>query len=106
MSSGDPSEVAARFTDDYHCEVPLHPSRGFTGSEQVKQNWTGIFAHVKDHRARVLRWVQAEEFLWTEWEMTGTTAAGAPYRAGGVALITVEDEHVSAARFYLDQVTD
>lgn len=48
-SSGDPSEVAARFTDDYHCEVPLHPSLGFTGNEQVKQNWTDIQIRTRHH---------------------------------------------------------
>jgi ketosteroid isomerase-like protein len=106
MSSQDPSQVAACFTEDYRCEIPLHPSRGFTGNEDVRQNWTALFAHVKDHRARVLRWARDADFIWSEWEMTGTTAAGDPHRAGGVALITVEGDRVAATRFYLDQVTD
>jgi ketosteroid isomerase-like protein len=37
--------------------------------------------------------------------MTGTTPAGDHHRAGGVASITVEDDRVATARFYLDQVT-
>jgi ketosteroid isomerase-like protein len=105
MSSQDPSQVAACFTEDYRVEVPLHPSRGFTGNEHVRQNWTEIFARVKDHRARVLRWARDADFIWSEWEMTGTAGAGDAYRAGGVALLTVEDDRVAAARFYLDQVT-
>ena len=52
------------------------------------------------------RWAQDADFLWTEWAMTGTTADGDPRRAGGVALLTVEDDRVAAARFHLGQVTD
>lgn len=106
MSSQDPSQVAACFTEDYHVVTPLHPAREFTGNDQVLKNWTAIFDRVRDHRARVLRWAEDADFLWTEWEMTGATADGAAYRAAGVALLTVEGDRVAAARFYLEHVTD
>jgi hypothetical protein len=64
MSSQDPSQVADCFTEDYRCEVPLHPSRGFIGNEQVRKNWTAIFARVKDRRARVLPWARDADFIW------------------------------------------
>ena len=38
--------------------------------------------------------------------MTGTTVSGAPYRAGGPALLTIESGLLAAARFYLDQVDE
>ncbi|GIJ48206.1 hypothetical protein Val02_50920 [Virgisporangium aliadipatigenens] len=105
MSSGDADKVAACFAVDFTVVTPLHPSRGFTGNAQVRKNWAGIFALVPDHKGRLLRWSRgADGSIWTEWSMTGTTVAGAPYRAGGPAILTVEHGVIAAARFYLDQV--
>lgn len=106
MSSQDASQVAACFTADYRCEMPLDPSRGFIGREQVLRNWTALFARVRDHKARVLRWAVDADSTWSEWDMTGITADGTPHRAGGVAVLTVEGNRVAAARSYLDLVTD
>jgi ketosteroid isomerase-like protein len=105
MSSGDADKVAACFAVDFTVMTPLHPSRGFTGNEQVRKNWAGIFAQVPDHRGRLLRWSRgADGSIWTEWSMTGTTVAGTPYRAGGPAILTIRHGVIAAARFYLDQV--
>ena len=41
------------FTDDYELTQPAHPSRSFTGSDQVRANWQQIFAAVPDLRATV-----------------------------------------------------
>lgn len=35
INSHDASQVAACFSEDYRCEMPLHPSRSFTGSNHV-----------------------------------------------------------------------
>ena len=55
MSSGDANQVAACFAGDFQVVTPLHPSRGFTGNEKVRQNWAAIFAQVPDRRGRLLR---------------------------------------------------
>jgi ketosteroid isomerase-like protein len=104
MSSGDANKVAACFAADFHVVTPLHPSRGFTGNERVRQNWAAIFAQVPDHQGRLLRWSRESDVTWTEWAMVGTTTAGAPYRAGGPAILTIKGGLITAARFYLDQV--
>jgi ketosteroid isomerase-like protein len=105
MSSGDADKVAACFAVDFVVVTPLHPSRGFTGNEQVRKNWAGIFAQVPNHKGQLLRWSRgADGSIWTEWSMTGTTVAGTPYRAGGPAILTIKHAVIAAARFYLDQV--
>ncbi len=43
------------FAADYRNETPAHPSRSFTGRDQVRSNWTQIFTAVPDLRATVLR---------------------------------------------------
>ena len=40
---------------DYQSEQPVHPARAFTGRDQVRKNWAGIFASVADLRADVVR---------------------------------------------------
>lgn len=42
------------FTDDFLGEQPVHPERNVTGAEQVRKNWTGIFAQVPDLRAKLV----------------------------------------------------
>ena len=45
-NSHDIDRVVGCFTEDYRNETPVHPSRGFVGREQVRRNWTRIFAAV------------------------------------------------------------
>jgi ketosteroid isomerase-like protein len=42
--------------------------------------------------------------VWTEWEMRGTRRDGAPHAMAGVVIFTVDDDHIAAARFYLEPV--
>ena len=78
----------------------------FIGNDHVSQNWAGLFGRVPDIKARVLRSVEDGDTLWSEWEMTGTTTDGVNFRAGGVAILGVEDDRFPWARFYLDPVDD
>jgi SnoaL-like domain len=61
---------------------------------------------VPDIEARVLRSVEDGDTLWSEWEMTGTSTDGGDFRAGGVAILGVEDDRLAWARIYLDPVDD
>ena len=36
------------FHEDYGSEQPAHPGRGFGGREQVRANWSAVFAGVPD----------------------------------------------------------
>ena len=106
INSHDAARVADCFTENYQCDMPMHPSRGFTGRARVRQNYDGIFARVPDLRATVLRSCQDESGVWSEWEMSGTSDEGIPSVSTGVVIIlSVVDERIAHTRFYLDAVS-
>jgi len=94
------------FAEDYVNQTPAHPARSFTGVEQVRRNWTQIFAAVPDHTATLVASTQDGEMVWTEWDMSGTRVNGTRHRMRGVIVFTVRGDVASAARFYLEPVDD
>ena len=102
----DVDRVVACFAEDYVNQTPAHPARSFTGVEQVRRNWTQIFAAVPDHTAALVASTQDGETVWTEWDMSGTRVNGTRHRMRGVIVFTVRGGVASAARFYLEPVDD
>ncbi len=100
----DLDALVACFADDYDNATPVHPTRGFTGREQVRRNWEQIFANVSDLRADVLASVVDGDTVWTEWHMRGTRRDGSAHEMRGVILFGVRDDVVAWARFYLEPV--
>jgi ketosteroid isomerase-like protein len=92
------------FAPDYLNETPAHPARGFGGRDQVRRNWTAIFAAVPDITAKVIDTSVAGNRIWTEWEMNGTRRDGKPHAMAGVIIFGVVDEQIISARFYLEPV--
>jgi len=107
INSHDAARVADCFTENYQCDMPLHPSRSFTGRARVLENWQAIFARLPDLRATVLRSCQdSSGCLWSEWEMSGTSREGIASLLTGVAIIlSVFDQRIQHTRFYLDGVS-
>ena len=106
INSHDAARVADCFTEHYQCEVPMQPSRGFTGRARVQEHYQALFARIPDARATVLRSCQDESAVWSEWEMSGTSDVGTPSVIAGVAIIlSVVDERIQHTRFYLDAVS-
>jgi hypothetical protein len=103
VSEHDLDGVVSCFAEDYRNETPVHPQRGFTGSHQVRANWTQIFAGVPDIEAAVLRWIEGDGQLWTEWEMSGTRVEDSgPFLMRGVVIFAITDDTISSARFFLE----
>jgi hypothetical protein len=100
----DLEALVACFTADYRNETPAHPERGFTGREQVRKNWTQIFAAIPDITSEVLRYVVDGDVVWTEWEHRGTRGDGSPHVMRGVVIFGVVDGLAAWARFYLEPV--
>lgn len=92
------------FATDYVNETPVHPERGFTGAEQVRRNWTQIFAAVPDLHAEVVRSAVAGDTVWAELEHRGTRPDGSPHLMRGVVVLGVVDGRAGWARFYLEPV--
>ena len=102
----DLEAVVACFTPDYRNETPAHPERGFTGSEQVRANWTQIFAAIPDLTCEVLRSTVDGDIVWSEWEHRGTRPDGSLHLMRGVVIFGVADGRASWARFYLEPVEE
>jgi ketosteroid isomerase-like protein len=106
INSHDAARVADCFTENYQCDMPMQPARGFTGRAQVRENYQALFARIPDLRATVLRSCQDKSAVWSEWEMSGTSDEGTPSMIAGVVIIlSVVDEHIEHTRFYLDAVS-
>lgn len=92
------------FAPDYALTNPVHPARDFVGTDQVRRNWTGLFAGVPDLRASVHRVVADGERVWVEVSMAGTRRDGQPVHLTGIQVFTVREGLVRGCRFYLEPV--
>ena len=98
MNRHDARAVAAFFAADYRSEQPLHPNRGFGGSEQVLANWTSVFEGVPDFFAERIASSSAAGIVWTEMHWKGTHRDGSPFLMRGVTVIGVRDDKIAWAR--------
>ena len=102
----DLDALVALFSPTYVNKTPAHPSRGFSGREQVWENWSHIFSAVPDIAARIVRSAVSGATVWSEWEMFGTRLDGRPHRMAGVIVFTISEGLIAEAAFYLEPVED
>ena len=95
----DIDALVACFAEDYLNETPAHPPRGFRGVEQVRRNWTQLFAGMPDLTARVLATAVEGNTVWSEWEMSGRRTDGTVHLMRGVIIFGVRDGKAACARF-------
>jgi ketosteroid isomerase-like protein len=106
INARDLEAMVACFAPDYRNETPVHPSRGFTGRDQVRRNWEQIFAFIPDLTAEILRLAVHDDVVWTEMEHRGTRRDGSPHLMRGVAIFGVRDSKAAWVRFYLEPVDE
>jgi len=99
MNAHDIDAFVACFAPDYDSVQPAHPDRAFTGSEQVRKNWTEVFAGVPDFHAELVGTSVDGDTLWAEWHWTGTGLDMA-----GVVLFGIRDGLIAWARLYVEPV--
>ncbi|MDI3195665.1 nuclear transport factor 2 family protein [Pseudarthrobacter sp. AL07] len=103
----DLEAMVAEFAKDYRNATPVHPARSFTGSAQVRKNWTALFAGMPDLTLTVHDVAtRPGGKVWLEWSNCGTRPDGSVQRAAGVSILTVRDDKIAAAQFYLEPVDD
>ncbi|SDB97304.1 SnoaL-like domain-containing protein [Raineyella antarctica] len=96
------------FAPDYELVMPNHPARDFTGTEQVRRNWTMFFTQIPDITTSITRVCHdagTPDEWWTEWEMRGTRSDGTTHLMRGVMIFTVGPEAsdlIRANRFYVE----
>ena len=106
INAHDLEAMVACFADDYLNEWPAHPQRGFRGNQQVRTNWSQIFAGVPDLRARLPRMVVDGDTVWAEWDIAGTRRDGAAHLMRGVAIHGITEGRIAWVRFYLEPVEE
>jgi ketosteroid isomerase-like protein len=106
INAHDLEAMVACFADDYVNEWPAHPQRGFRGNQQVRSNWSQIFAGVPDLRARLPRMSVDGDTVWTEWDIAGTRRDGAAHLMRGVAIHGITADRIAWVRFYLEPVEE
>jgi ketosteroid isomerase-like protein len=94
------------FQDDYGSEQPAHPGRAFRGLDQVRENWSAIFAGVPDFRSDLLRATTARDTEWSEWHWQGTRPDGSRLDMAGVIICGVRDGRISWARLFVEPVEE
>lgn len=103
MNGHDLEAFVACFTPDYRSEQPTRPSRNFTGSDQVRKNWSAFFAAVPDFHADLLRSAEHDDTVWAEWHWTGTRHDGSGLDLQGVTLFGVRDDRLAWGRLYMEE---
>jgi ketosteroid isomerase-like protein len=104
MNAHDLEAHVSCFTEDYRSEQPAHPGRAFTGSDQVRKNWSGLFESIPDFRAEILRLAVSGDTEWAEWHWQGTKEDGAPLEERGVTIVGIRDGRIAWGRLYLEEI--
>ena len=100
----DLDALVSCFAENYVNETPAHPRRSFQGLDQVRANWSQIFAGVPDIHARILRRAVDGDIVWSEWEMAGRRADAGEFLMRGVVIFSIAGATITSARFYLEPV--
>ncbi|HKJ56517.1 MAG TPA: nuclear transport factor 2 family protein [Nitriliruptoraceae bacterium] len=104
MNAHDIDAFASLFAPDYHSHQPVHPDRAFVGSDQVRGNWSSVFADVPDFRAELIGTAVDADTLWSEWRWTGTHDDGSRLDLAGVIVCGVHAGQLTWARLYVEPV--
>ena len=105
MNAHDLDAFVACFAPDYRSDQPAHPSRAFEGSDQVRENWTSVFAGVPDFHAELLLSVTTDAGVEIgEWHWRGTHVDGSVFAMEGVIVLGIADEQIAWGRLYMEEV--
>ena len=105
MNAHDLEAFVAQFSPDYKSSQPIHPGRGFGGRDQVRKNWTAIFAGVPDFSADLVAEASEAGTTFSEWAWHGHHADGSALEMRGVIVMRIgDDELIQEGRLYVEPV--
>lgn len=90
------------FAPDFVGEHPVHPERNLIGAEQVRKNWTALFAYVPDIQAELITHTIADELGWSEWHWQGNHTNGTKLDMRGVVVVGLRESEIAWARLYME----
>ena len=100
----DVDAMAHCFDPDYESLFPAHPDRAFRGHEQMRKNWSRIFAALPDMHAELVRCAADGDTVWAEWEWGGTRPDGVPMAQRGVTIQGIPEQRIAWVRLYMEPV--
>jgi ketosteroid isomerase-like protein len=106
INAHDIEAHVACFAEGYHSEQPAHPARTFTGSDQVRENWSRLFDSIQDFEAELLRLAVVDDAEWGEWIWRGTKEDGSPMEERGVTILGIRDGRIAWGRLYMEDTED
>jgi ketosteroid isomerase-like protein len=105
LNAHDLDAFVGCFAAEYRSEQPAHPSRGFVGSDKVRENWTSVFAGIPDFHAQLLSSAVTEDGVEIgEWHWRGTHTDGSPFAMRGVTVMGVDGDQIAWGRLYMEVV--
>jgi ketosteroid isomerase-like protein len=104
MNAHDIDAFVSLFAEDYDSRQPAHPDRAFRGRDQVRANWSAVFAGVPDFRADLVRVAAAGDAVWSEWRWEGSHGDGSRLDMAGVIVLGVRAGEIAWARLYVEPV--
>lgn len=105
MNAHDLDAFVACFAPEYESDQPAHPGRAFRGSDQVRENWTSVFAGVPDFKAELLLSATTDDGVEIgEWRWQGTHADGSPFAMQGVIVAGVQSSRIMWGRLYMESI--
>lgn len=104
MNDHDLDRTAALIHESYRSEQPAHPGREFVGRQQMRANWSAMFAGIPDFQAELRASVRAGDTIWSEWRWSGTRTGGQPFEVLGVTLFQTDGRQITAGRLYMEEV--
>jgi ketosteroid isomerase-like protein len=106
MNAHDVEAFVACFAEDYESVQPAHPDRAFHGRDQVRVNWSEVFAGVPDFHAEIVGVAAVGDTAWSEWRWQGTQADGGRLDMVGVIVFGLRDDRLAWARLYVEPVEE
>lgn len=103
MNAHDLDAFIACFSPDYRSEQPAHPNRAFDGYDQVRDNWSAMFANVPDIHAELLRVSADRDTVWSESAWSGRRQDGSMLDMRGVIIFGIDDGLIAWARLYMEE---
>jgi ketosteroid isomerase-like protein len=104
MNAHDLDAFVECFAEDYDSRQPAHPDRAFRGREQVRENWSAVFAGVPDFHADPVRLDVVGDVAWSEWRWHGNQVAGGTLEMAGVIVLGIPAGRIAWARLYVEPV--
>lgn len=104
LNAHDVEAFVSLFAPDYDSRQPAHPDRAFVGRDQVRANWSAVFAGVPDFCAELVATAVDVNTLWSEWRWSGTHEDGSRLEMAGVIVAGVLHGRLTWARLYVEPV--